>query len=29
MTVFPKADAQSVRLGIELNVRFWPKADAR
>ena len=28
MTVFPKADVQNVRLGIELNVRLWPKAAA-
>ncbi len=27
MTAFPKADVQNVRIGIELNVRLWPKAD--
>ncbi len=26
MTAFPKADVQNMRIGIELNVRFWPKA---
>ena len=29
MTAFPKADVQNVRLGVELNVRLWPKADIR
>ncbi len=29
MTAFPKADVQNVRLGVELNVRLWPKADVR
>ncbi len=27
MSAFPKADVQNVRIGIELNVCFWPKAD--
>ncbi len=29
MSAFPKADVQNVRIGIELNVRLWPKADVR
>ncbi len=30
MTAFPKADVQNMRIGIELNVRFWqPKAAVR
>ncbi len=29
MTAFSKADVQNVRLGVELNVRFWPKADVQ
>ncbi len=29
MTAFPKADIQNVRVGIELDVRLWPKADVR
>jgi hypothetical protein len=29
MTAFPKADVQVVRIGIDLNVRFWPKAAVR
>ncbi len=27
MSAFSKADAHKVRVGIELRVRFWPKAD--
>ncbi len=27
MSAFPKADIQNVRIGIAVNVRFWPKAD--
>jgi len=27
--LFPKADVQNVRVGVELNDRFWPKADVR
>ncbi len=27
MSAFPKAAVQNVRIGIEPNVRFWPKAD--
>ncbi len=27
MSAFPKADVQNVRIGIEPNVRLWPKAD--
>ena len=27
MTAFPKADVQNVCVGIELDVRLWPKAD--
>ncbi len=27
MSAFPKADIQNIRLGTDLNVRFWPKAD--
>ncbi len=27
MTAFPKADVQNVRIGIDLNVCLWPKAD--
>ena len=27
MSAFPKADVQNARVGIELNVRLWPKAD--
>ncbi len=27
MSAFSIADAQKVRVGIELSVRFWPKAD--
>ncbi len=26
MTAFPKADVQNVRIGVEPNVCFWPKA---
>ncbi len=29
MTAFPKADVQNVRVGVGLNVRFWPKAAVR
>ncbi len=29
MSAFPKADVQDVRIGIDLNVRLWPKADIR
>ena len=29
MTAFPKADVQNVRIGIELSVCLWPKADIR
>ncbi len=29
MTAFSKADVQNVRVGVELNVRLWPKADIR
>ena len=29
MSAFPKADIQNVGVGVELNVRFWPKADTR
>ncbi len=29
MSAFPKADIQNVGIGTELNVRLWPKADAR
>ncbi len=25
MTASPKADIQNVRVGVALNVRFWPK----
>jgi len=27
MSAFPKADVQNVRIGTDLNVRLWPKAD--
>ncbi len=27
MAAFPKADIQNVRVGTDLNVRLWPKAD--
>ncbi len=27
MSAFPKADIQNVRVGVELNVCLWPKAD--
>ncbi len=27
MTAFSKADVQNVRIGIDLNVCLWPKAD--
>ncbi len=27
--LFPKADVQNVRVGVELNDRFWPKAGVR
>ncbi len=27
MTAFQKADVQKLRIGIKLDVRFWPKAD--
>jgi hypothetical protein len=26
MSAFPKADVQNIGIGIELDVRFWPKA---
>ncbi len=29
MSAFPKADVQNVRIGIDLNVCLWPKADIR
>ncbi len=29
MSAFSKADVQYVRIGAELNVCFWPKADIR
>jgi hypothetical protein len=29
MSAFPKADVQNVRVGIELNVRFWPIVDGQ
>ena len=29
MSAFPKADVQNIRIGTELNVRFWPKAAIR
>ena len=29
MSAFPKADIQNVRVGTDLNVRLWPKADVR
>ena len=29
MSAFPKADIRNVGVGVELNVRFWPKADIR
>ncbi len=29
MTAFPKADVQNGRIGQELNVRLWPKADVQ
>ncbi len=29
MSAFPKAAVQSVRLGSDLDVRSWPKADIR
>ena len=28
-SAFFKADVQNVRIGVELNVRFWPKAAIR
>ncbi len=27
MSAFPKADVQNAGIGVELNVRLWPKAD--
>jgi hypothetical protein len=29
MSAFPKADIQSVRIGVDLNGCLWPKADIR
>ena len=29
MSAFPKADIQSLRIGVDLNVRLWPKAAVR
>ncbi len=29
MSAFPKADVQNVRIGVELDVCLWPKADIR
>ena len=29
MTAFPKADIQNARIGTEMDVRLWPKADVR
>ena len=29
MSAFPKADVQNVRIEVEPNVCFWPKADVR
>ncbi len=29
MSAFPKADVQDMRVGTDLNVRLWPKADIR
>ena len=29
MSAFPKAAVQNLRVGVELNVRLWPKADIR
>ena len=27
MSAFPKAAIQNVRIGVDLNVCYWPKAD--
>ncbi len=29
MSAFPKADVQNLRVGTDLDVRLWPKADIR
>ncbi len=29
MSAFPKAAVQSVRIGVDLNVCLWPKADTQ
>ncbi len=29
MTAFPKAAVQNVRIGVDLNVCLWPKADVQ